>query len=797
MKVCSRGEIMKDENEKKGTLSRLARKKRKSSENKEITNHNKFRPISRTDRVKYERKNKKRNDDKHKNSTEIESKQQEEKEVEKKSSSKLFSIKNTIIGIGALFVLSLIGYTIILYGGKLLVNEEQLTITPPTTIETGDGEVIWYLYDEFRLPVDLDQIPNHVQEAFIAVEDRRFYEHSGVDFRSIARAIYQDLLTRSKAEGASTITQQLAKNLFLTNEKTWLRKTKEMMIALYLEREFTKDEILEMYLNVIYFGHGNYGVEAAANKYFDKSINELSIEEGVLLAGIVKSPNAYSPINDVEKALERRNLVLNLMVDKEFLSIEEANELQDTEIELNVSERYLNTAYHSYVDLTIKEAVNKYNISQEDLRQRRYKIVTSLQPDFQKIAYEYFQEDSYFPGNKDNIEGAFVMMDEKGGQIVAAIGGRQFRVGDLNRTYVNRQPGSTIKPLAVYAPALMTGEYEPYSILPDKKQEWEGHVVHNHNDQYMGEVSLYDALRLSKNTSSVWLLNEIGVDYSKSYLNKLMMPIEDEGLSIALGGLKDGVTPIQIAQGYRSFIHGGEVIEAHTIKEVFNYKGELLGSAKPKSSNVFTPQVAWTITEMLKSVVENGTGQSGNYPHELAGKTGTTEHPNAEGHAKDIWFAGFTPEYVTALWMGYDHSDEHHYLTGGSSNPTILTKEILSEINRHTALSAKFVKPDDVKALETPINLPVIDDLRGAYTFGGLRLLKGELNWTPSEDERVVYRVYKHENGESELIGEVKGIGTFTLNEVSFFKQVSYTVVPYNPLTELEGEQSNVVELTF
>ena len=214
---------------------------------------------------------------------------------------------------GVAFVLALVAYTTILFGGRLIVDEDKLVISPPTTIETTDGDVLWYLYDEFRLPVKLDDIPEHVQEAFIAIEDRRFYHHTGVDLRSIARAVYRDIVARDKKEGASTITQQLAKNLFLTNDKSWWRKIKEAMIALYLEREYTKDQLLEMYLNVIYFGQGQYGVEAAANRFFHKSVDELTLEEGALLAGIIKAPNGYSPIEHPEKALERRNLVLESM----------------------------------------------------------------------------------------------------------------------------------------------------------------------------------------------------------------------------------------------------------------------------------------------------------------------------------------------------------------------------------------------------------------------------------------------------------------------------------------------------
>src|SRR5690625_5671896 len=212
-----------------------------------------------------------------------------------------------------------------------------------------------------------------------------------------------------------------------------------MMIALHLEREFTKDEILEMYLNVVYFGHGQYGIEAAANKYFYKSVEELTVEEGALLAGLVKAPNSYSPIDHPEKAKERRDIVIDSMVEMEFIAKNEADQAQQSGIQLNVSERKQNVAYKSFIDLVIKEAAEKHGITLEDLRTKRYRIVTSLRPQFQEIAYEYFQYDSYFPGNKENVEGAFVMMDQKKGNVVADIGGRSFRSGVLNRVNVHRQ----------------------------------------------------------------------------------------------------------------------------------------------------------------------------------------------------------------------------------------------------------------------------------------------------------------------------------------------------------------------
>src|SRR5699024_1367405 len=717
----------------------------------------------------------------------------------KEVKSSISTVKYIVLSLGIAIVLALIAYTTILYGGKLIADEDKLMISPPTTIETEEGEIIWYLYDQYRLPVDLEQVPEHVQDSFLAIEDKRFYEHSGVDFRSIMRALYRDILARSKVEGGSTITQQLAKNLFLTNDKSWLRKTKEAMIALYLEREFTKDEILDMYLNVVYFGQGQYGIEAAANKYFHKSVEELTLEEGALLAGMVKAPNGYSPIEHPEKAKNRRDLVLDTMSDLEYISEEEANEAQAKDLQLNISQRKINPAYHTAVDMAIKEAEETYGISLDELKQGRYRIMTAINENAQQIAFDQFQHDGYFSGNdKEKVEGVFVMMDQESGSIVAALGGREYQTFDLNRAYsAKRQPGSAIKPLAVYAPALETETYTPYSAVLDELTDWNGKEYRNHDNQYEGSITLYDALRKSKNTSAVWLLNEIGIDYAKSYLEKMEMDIEDNDLGIALGALTDGVTPIQMAEGFRTFVHNGEMIEAHVITEIVDQKGETVGTIEPKTTEVFSPQVAWNMTEMLKGVVENGTGTAGHYPHELAGKTGTTEHPKVEGESKDAWFVGFTPEYVTALWMGYDISDENHYLTGGSAYPTELTKKILTELDQRQSLETVFTKPEDVVALEQPVDLPLINDLSSSYIFGGMKLLKGKLEWSGTGDERIVYRIYEEKENGDEKIGEVSGGNQFIVEDFSIFRTNSYYVVPYDPVAQLEGQRSNVVKLTF
>lgn len=728
-------------------------------------------------------------------------KQEERKESIQKenrngrSLSRILPIRILLI-IGSAFVLALIAYTSILYGGRLIVDDEKLMISPPTTIETEEGEIIWYLYDEFRLPVKIDDIPEHVQNAFVAIEDRRFYSHTGVDLRSIARAVIRDIIARDKKEGASTITQQLAKNLFLTNDKSWWRKIKEAMIALHLEREYTKDQLLEMYLNVIYFGQGQYGIEAASNRYFHKSVEDLTLEEGALLAGMIKAPNGYSPIDHPEKALERRNVVLKAMEEQGYISKKEKEVATATKLALNLSTRGTNQAHHTIADLAIKEAEELYGITLEELKSKRYRIVTAMDSEIQEIVYDQFQFDGYFPGNnKETVEGAFVMMDSKTGQIVAAQGGRDYVRGNLNRVVEKRQPGSTLKPLAVFAPALESGDFTPYSMIPDELKEWDGHEVRNYDNQYEGEVSLYDALRRSKNSSSSWLLNEIGIAYAKQYLSDMFIDIEDKGLSIALGGLEEGVTPLQLAQAYRSFSHHGEAITAHTVLEIYDNKNKLIASAEPKEKQVFSEQVAWDMTEMLQSVVTSGTAQAGHYPYELAGKTGTTQHPLVEGQAKDVWFVGYTPEYVTSLWIGYDVSDEEHYITGSSSSPTELTKAILSEVANHRSVAQQFTKPEGVQALSEPMNLPKITDLQGSYTFGGFKILKGKLEWTGSKDSRVLYKIYEKHGDDVTLIGETIGEESFIIDEFILFKQASYFVVPYDPLTEAAGERSNEVSL--
>lgn len=719
------------------------------------------------------------------------------KNEEKKTPALLRRLKIILLAVCLLIFFSLFGYGIILAGGDIVADEEKLILDGTTTIETEDGEIIGKLFHENRIPIPIDQIPQHVQDAFIAIEDQRFYEHAGIDLKSVIRAAFRNIVAMSKVEGGSTITQQLSKNLFLFNDKTWSRKAKEAMAAVYLEKKLTKDEILELYLNEIYFGEGVYGIEAASDYFFSKPASDLSIAEGALLAGMAKGPNGYSPINHPEKSLKRRNLVLDEMEEVGFITAKVALTEKGKTLGLKINEKEPNPWVDSYIDLVTKEAAEKYQLSIDELKRGAYHIVVNLDKNIQKAVYDQFQNDEYFPGNTDGVEGAFVMMDQETGKIVSAIGGRNYKLGDLNRVTVERQPGSTMKPIAVYAPALMQEEkYTPFSLVIDQQLNHDGYMAANADAQYAGSVTIYNALVHSKNAPAVCLLDQIGIDYAKEYLEKMDLHIKDEGLAIALGGLEKGLTPLEMMESYRTFVGEGAFIEAHTIDHILDRGHEVIYQAEPAETEVFSSQIAWNMTEMLIETVLSGTAAPGDFSKALAGKTGTTEHPTVEGGAKDAWFVGYTPEYVSALWMGYDKTDEEHYLTGGSEYPTRLTKAILTELDKNKPLAEEFTKPDHVEDLPEPIKLPEITDLEATYVFGGFSMIKGKISWEASADDRVVYRIYREKAGIDERVGEVTGETEFVINS-PIFKENSYYVTAYDPLSKLEGSRSETVKLNW
>ncbi|SDO30413.1 transglycosylase domain-containing protein [Alkalicoccus daliensis] len=669
-------------------------------------------------------------------------------------------------------------YLGIILFGNYAIDEKDLVMKESTTVVDTEGQEITRLFSENRETVSIDQIPSHVQEAFIAVEDQRFYDHTGIDPRSILRALYRDIIARSASEGGSTITQQLAKNVFLSPEKSLLRKTEEVLIALNLEHRYSKEEILEMYMNRIYFGHGAHGVQAASQLYFGKSIEELDVEEGALLASLPKGPNLYSPFIDEDKSKSRRDLVLSLMHQQGYLEAEETVRLQGRTIPQDQHSITSDPAYDTYVDMLIEEMENVYHISEEEVLSGGYRIVAPIDTSLQLKSYETLHAEDAYP--IEGMEGSLVLLDNETGGVKAVQGGRNYARKGFNYADAPSQPGSVMKPLAVFAPAMEAGEYEPYSLLKDEQLSYDGYEPQNLNGTYEGEVTMYDALLHSVNAPAVWLLNELGIDEAKEILEKQNILIEDEGLSIALGGLEKGISPMQTAAAYRTFANEGRYSTPYFVEEIYDRHGELIEQVEIEEIEVVSPQTAWNMTRMLEAVVTEGTGTAGSFDGALAGKTGTSTG------ARDIWFAGWTPEVSGAVWMGAGEANEQL----SSSTPTALFKNVISS---EEGQDLAFSPPEGVNDLEEPIRLAELNNLEADMNLG---LLGGnvELRWEAVDEERLHYRIYKLNDGERELLDEVVGESSYTVSRQNIFASHEFIVVPYNPQTKREGTPSERVE---
>lgn len=572
-----------------------------------------------------------------------------------------------------------------------------------TVIYDVNGEVASKISAVKNEGIKIEAVPDHVKNAVIAIEDHRFYEHSGVDLVGISRAFVQNIKAGSIVEGGSTITQQLTKNALLSSEKTYKRKLEEFFLAREIEKQYSKDEIMQMYLNRIYFGNGSWGIKEAAMGYFGKDVKDLSISEAALLAGLIKAPSALDPHKNYDQAMERRNLVLQMMKTNGFIKEEEYNQAVAEKIALNKNgEDPLRGRYPFYVDHVIEEAIKKYGLTQEDVLTGGLKIYTELDRTMQSAVEATYQKDEIFPKGteKQLVQSGAVLVDPKSGGIRALVGGRGEHVfrGYNRATQLTAQPGSTMKPLAVYAPALEEG-WNVTDMLKDEEMEFKDYKPHNYNDQYKGEVPMYEALRDSLNVPSVWLLNEIGIVKGMESVKKFgiqLDPQNDRNLGLALGGLSKGVSPLTMAEAYSAFANSGERYETHAITKIVDKEGKTIVEYKGKKSKVVSKETAEKMTTMLLDVVQDGTGKGAQIPgRELAGKTGSTQVPiQGINGTKDQWFVGYTPQLVGAVWVGYDKTDKEHYLTTTSSEgAALIFKDFMSEALKNTTAESFGVPP--------------------------------------------------------------------------------------------------------
>lgn len=589
-----------------------------------------------------------------------------------------------------------------------------------TFIHDKDGKEVARLHGvENRIPVDLDEIPKNLKDAFIATEDRAFYKHPGINPAAFVRAAIANLRAGTIVQGGSTITMQLVENAFFTDNpsRTYGRKIQEAVLAIQMERHYTKDEILEAYLNQIYFGHGAYGVQAASQAYFGKDVKDLTLAEAAMICGVTNNPAAYSPYNDMERAKQRRAVVLDNMVEAGMITESEVEAAKQEEINLSSGETKKKDGgtYPYYIDAVVLEAeslLKEKGMAPADLYRSGLHIYTALDVDIQKKMEEVYNDSSNFPRSTDGVpvESAMVVLDPANGEVRGLIGGREHTVErGLNRAVqAKRQPGSVIKPLVAYGPALEQGA-SPATVVDDVPVTYgkgsNAYSPGNYDGRYRGLINIRAAIADSVNIPAVKTLERIGVDAGYNFGRKLGLSLveRDKGLSLALGGLTEGVTPMEIAGGYAAFANKGVWVEPHTIVRITDKNGNTLLDLEPKQTVAMSEETAYMMTDMLRTVVTEGTGTRAQISgHKVAGKTGTTQLPDIPAFQgrkgeKDAWFAGYTPELVGVVWLGYDKTTTNHYLHGlyGGSSCAPIWRQVMVDALRHTP-SREISQPDGI-----------------------------------------------------------------------------------------------------
>ncbi len=598
----------------------------------------------------------------------------------------------------------------------------DFTTAQTTFVYDIEGNEITKLHaGENRTPINsLNEVPEHLQNAFLSIEDARFYDHWGIDFRALARAVVANIRGGFGSQGASTITQQLVRNAMLTHDKEIERKVKEIILAIQVERKYTKKEIFTHYLNWVYFGHGAYGIIAAADTYFGKELSELTLAESATLAGLVQRPNALSPYRNPDESKRRRSLVLNNMVRYNYITQAEADAARAEELTLP-GLRPSAHPFPYFVDYVVDQAeqlLDEHGIPRGLLRTGGLRVYTTMDRQVQRAAEAAFANSSNFPAPRPNetkqVEGAMAIVNHRTGEIKALVGGRDHVTErGLNRaTQGLRQPGSAFKPIASYGPALELG-YGPGSVLDDVPVEFRfGNQVYaprNLGDQYRGLVTMREALRRSFNVTAVDLLNTIGVNQGFEFSIRLGIPLteQDRVLGMALGGLTRGVSPLDMATAYGAFANKGVLVENHAIRKITDQNGKVLVEVNPSKRVVMSEETAFLMTDMLRTAVDSGTGTRARIPNRpVAGKTGTTQLPNipefrgVSGN-RDAWFAGYTPEYSAAVWVGYDRTDRNHYLfqVYGGNHPAMLFRAAMEEALRNVPVS-QFERPSTIVSVQ-------------------------------------------------------------------------------------------------
>ena len=570
------------------------------------------------------------------------------------------------IGVAVLIGAIAVGGVLYYYGHDLPDRLDLASTYEPAVVSTVydmHEKPIGEFYLQRRIVVPLDHIPQHVVKALLAAEDSRFYTHGGVDIYAIVRASFANLKRRGVHEGASTLTQQLVRGFFLTPERTFSRKIREAILAYRVEKNHTKDEILYLYLNQVYFGHGNYGIEAACRDYFGKSVGEINIAEAALLAGLPRSPSRNSPYRDFFAARERQRYVLGRMLAEGYITRAVYDEALQTPIRLNPAPALNSQIAPHFVEHVRRVLGDEYGF--RPLLQGGLRIYTTLDSDLQEAAQKAVRQGldevrlrvkkkmgTKTPAREGEVEGALLAMEPETGMVRALVGGYDFTASQYNRALqAKRQPGSSFKPI-IYSAALEAGLTElsvvqdgPLSFRLAGGKVW---APQNYDNKFHGPVTLRTALAHSLNSVSVRLVQRVGVERTIQQARKLGIasPIE-KNLSLALGS--PSVTLLEMVRAFGVFAAGGKLAEPIFILKVTDRDGTVLEENEPSVKPALSPEVAYVMTDMLKNVVQSGTARAAaKLGKNIAGKTGTTSE------YRDNWFIGYNPSLVAGVWVGYD-----------------------------------------------------------------------------------------------------------------------------------------------
>lgn len=574
------------------------------------------------------------------------------------------------------------GIAVLVMGGYLFflaktanVGDLQQALKATTVIYDKDGSEAGTLSGQKGTYVELDAISDNLKNAVIATEDRTFYENSGINYRRTILAFF----TLGKSGGGSTITQQLAKNAFLTQDQNISRKAREFFLALEINKKYSKQEILTMYLNNAYFGNGVWGVEDASRKYFGTSAKDLTLEQSAVIAGMLKGPEFYNPYYSLENANNRRDTVLQNMVHAGYIDQATADAGFQVDLAGQLADTYTgkqnNYSYPSYFDAVIAEAIERYGLKESDIINNGYRIYTEMDQNSQASMQVIFNDETKFPTSNfdgSHAQAASVALDPTTGGVRGLVGRVNSSKNAAFRTFnfatqAKRSPGSTIKPLVAYVPAVVAG----WSIdkpLDNHTESYGGYTLHNYDRSTSESIPMYQALAQSYNLPVAYIVNTLGVNKAFEYGQKfgLNMDKVEKVLGVSIGSGVE-TNPLQMAQAYATFANKGVMKDAHLITRIETASGKVLAQHRETSTKVIERSVADKMTSMMLGTYTNGTGvtaDAANYY--IAGKTGTTETSFDVNLVNDQWHIAYTPDLVISQWVGFEQTDENHYIDSAS-----------------------------------------------------------------------------------------------------------------------------------